>query len=152
MRKEQSLALKEEELNKRQQLPDSTRAAGDTTRTVNPVLAGHWDTKMTCTETTCTGSAVGDTKNEQWQFIYLGKTLTVKATANGQLIRVYKGYVNLNSVELVEDLTDAVAPSGAQMVVRLQLAGESKLEGEREILRGNDCKIVYALQLEKQTD
>jgi len=151
-RKEQSLALKEEELNKRQHLLDSATAINDTTHLVNPVLAGNWNATMTCTETTCAGSAIGDTKNEQWQFAYGGKTLNVRVTANGQLVRVYKGYSNGNALELTEDIAGAIAPSGAQMIVRLQLKDDTHLEGKREIVRGNDCKIVYALQLEKQTD
>ena len=151
-RKEQSLALKEEELNKRQHLLDSAAAVNDTTNHVNPVLAGNWNTTMTCTETTCAGSAVGDTKNEQWQFAYQGKTLNVNVTVNGKLVRVYKGYSNGSAWELTEDITGAVPPSGAQMTVRLQRKDDTHLEGKREIVRNNDCKIVYALQLEKQTD
>lgn len=151
-RKEQSLAVKEEELNKRQHLLDSAMAINDTTQLVNPAFAGNWNAAMTCTETTCAGSAVGDTKNEQWQFVYGGKILNVRVTANGQLVRVYKGYSNGNALELTEDIANAVAPSGAQMVVRLQLKDDMHLEGKREIVRSNNCKIVYALQLEKQTD
>jgi hypothetical protein len=146
--KEKTLLLQEQELQNRKLAFDSTQNA-DTSRIVNPALVGNWNVKMTCTEATCAGSAVGDTKNETWQLAYQGSALLAKANANNQLVRVYTGFYTGNTIELVEDKTSAVAPSPAKMVVRLRLVDSTRLEGEREIVRENNCKVVYALQVEK---
>jgi len=61
--REKTLEIREAEILKKEQSLDSLRS--DSMQTINPKLAGTWSVKMTCTETTCTGSAVGDTKNEQ---------------------------------------------------------------------------------------
>jgi hypothetical protein len=66
--KEKSLQLKEEELAKKEELLDSSsRSPVDTFLVQHPQLPGKWNVTMRCTETTCPGSAVGDTKNEQWK-------------------------------------------------------------------------------------
>jgi len=147
--KERTLQLKEEELAKRQQQIDSSKKT-DTTHIVNPALAGTWDVKMTCTETTCAGSAVGDTKNEEWVIAYEANTLLAKAMANGQVSRIYSGFSTGNIVELVENRTAAAGTEAtSRMTVRLRLVDETHMDGQREIVRDKDCKIVYALQLEK---
>ena len=146
--KEKTLQLQEQELQNRKLAFDSTRNA-DTSHIVNPALVGNWNVKMTCTEATCAGSAVGDTKNETWQLAYQGTALLATAKANNQLVRVYTGFYTGNTIELVEDKTTTVAPSPARMVVRLRLVDSTRLEGEREIVRENNCKVVYALQMEK---
>jgi len=64
---EKTLQLKEEELNQRQRLLDSTsnKITVDSLPVFYPQLPGTWLVKMSCKETTCPGSAVGDTKTEQ---------------------------------------------------------------------------------------
>lgn len=146
--KEKSLQLKEEELMAQKAQMDSTVLV-DTTYIINPALTGKWDVKMTCTETTCSGSAVGDVKNEQWEISYQGNKLIAKAMANDQLVRVYTGFYTGNTIELVEDVNSAIVPSLTKMIVRLRLKDDAKLEGEREIIREKNCKVVYALQAVK---
>lgn len=147
--RERSVALREAALAQ-QRFHDST-ATADTTHIVSSALVGNWNVRMTCTETSCPGSAVGDTRTEKWQMQYEGTSLVAKAMANDQLMRVYTGFYTGNTIELVEDPTNASAPRAAKMVVRLRLVDSSRLEGEREIMRDNNCKIVYATHMEKMT-
>lgn len=146
--KEKTLEAKEKELSKREHHLDSTEVSV-TTQLVNPVLAGTWSVKMTCIQTDCTGSAVGDTKTEQWNFSFQNQAIVVKAFAGEKLVRVYTGSYTGNAVELVEErLNDNKAPS-SKIVVRLRIIDDTHLEGQREILRENDCRVVYALQVQK---
>lgn len=154
--KEQELLLKEKTLNQREidltqreQKADST-SLSDSTHQVNPVLVGIWSVKMTCTETTCPGSAVGDTKLEQWDISYQAKNIIAKATVNEELARTYTGFFTGNTVELVQESTNLPAQVPTRMVVRLRVIDDKHMEGQREIVRDNNCKIVYDLQLEKQ--
>lgn len=149
MLREETLQVKEAALNQRTVNVDSTRLQ-DTTHVVNPALAGNWQVKMTCTETTCPGSAVGDTKTEQWNFAYQDNRLVVKAVAGEQLARVYTGYSTASGIELAEENAGAGNQPAAKMMVRLHRVDDTRLEGQREIIRENDCRIVYALQLQKQ--
>lgn len=147
--KEKTLQLREEELTKRQQRLAST-AFFDTTAKVNPNLVGTWAVQMSCTETTCQGSAVGDTKTETWELNYQDKNVIAKAKVNDELVRVYSGRYNGTTLDLVETYNETVAPV-TKMAVHLRLTSNTKLEGQREIERLNEaCKIVYVMTMEKK--
>ena len=146
--KEKTLQVKEEELSKRQQLLDSTRNS-DTTHLVNPALVGNWSVKMTCTEATCPGWAVGDTKTEQWNFTYTQSTLVVKAMASDKLVRVYSGFYTGSTVELVEEKPVSDTLNTTKTVIRLHFVDDTHLEGQREIIHQSECRVVYGLQLQK---
>jgi hypothetical protein len=147
--KEKSLQLKEEELSKREQHANSTSHV-DSTHLIDLSLTGNWSVKMVCTETTCAGSAVGDTKSETWQLSYESNSIIVKAMANNQLVRVYTGFFTGNTIELVGDNKGNSPSEPTRMIVRLRVIDKMHLEGQREITR-EDCKVIYTLQLEKES-
>jgi len=144
--KEKTLQLREEEVGRKQQVLDSS-AGVDSSHIIAPMLQGRWTVDMTCTETSCTGSAVGDKRAEEWNLLYQGQTIVVKASAAGQLVRTYTGFYTGNTIELVGNVDTAAA----RMVVRLRQTDESHLEGQREITRP-DCKVIYELKLKKNED
>lgn len=149
--KEKSLQLKEEQLAKREKLLDSTanKNSIDTLSSLHPNLPGLWNVTMRCTETTCAGSAVGDTKNEQWEISFENNTVIAKAMSDKKLLRVYSGTYAGNSFELTAQQNNASDAQAAKMVVRLQKTKENEMAGQREIIRP-DCRIVYALELSRQ--
>ena len=146
--REQALAAREAEITRQTQLADSL--AQDTLLRFEPRLIGRWNTRMTCTETTCPGSAIGDTKTEIWEFSYEGNRLLVHAIVKDRVVRIYSGQNTVNGIQLVEEVmpTDGTP---TRITVKLSLKDDNTLEGQREILREDDCRIVYALQLKKQT-
>jgi hypothetical protein len=146
--RETALAMKEEELARQIESIDSTRQ--DSSFIYDPRLIGLWSVKMTCTETTCPGSAVGDTKTEQWELSYQGHHILARALVSDTLTRVYQGIYTGNTLELVEERSGSPARSTTRMIVRLRLVNASTMEGQREIVREGDCKIIYALQMNKQ--
>lgn len=147
--KERTLALKEEELLKREQRLDST-SQQDTASVYNPDLVGIWSVKMTNTETTCPGSAVGDTKTEQWDIAYQNSLVIAKALSGDKLVRIYSGAFKEAALELKDERDSSSAQPAAKMTVRLRMTGARTMEGQREIIREGGCKIIYALQLNKQ--
>lgn len=147
--KEKTLQIKEQELSERVKLLDTNNVNQADTAVFNEALVGNWAVKMTCTETSCPGSAIGDTKNEQWEIGYQNDVLIAKATVRGKLVRVYSGISTARGVELVARPSEEQADASTRMVVRMQLSSNGKLIGIREILRSGDCRIVYALELSK---
>lgn len=145
--REQELSLREAAFTAKIQAADST-ATADTLHTAPEALTGTWNVQMTCTEATCAGSAVGDVKTEQWELTNEANTIVARATAKGQLVRVYTGTYTNGAIELTEERASAADPALAQMVVRLKPTSPNRMEGQREITRENNCRIVYALQLE----
>ena len=149
--KERSLQEREDQLAERENILDSStnKLLVDTSILLNTHLPGLYNATMHCTETTCPGSAVGDTKTEQWQINYQDNQVIAKAISGNKQIRVYIGNYSGNILELSSQQNDSI-PSTTKMIVRLQETKENEMEGQREIIRGEDCHIVYALQLKKQ--
>ena len=139
---EQRLKMREQELNNTKQILDSAQVQIDTV--YNSLLTGRWIVKMTCTETTCDGSAIGDTKTEQWDISYNGKNIVVKAYSGLVLIRVYTGSYKNKILEIVDE-----KPSSEVFITaKLKFLNGSRMDGFREINQ-KSCKIIYELSLEK---
>lgn len=146
--REKALETREAEITRQTRLADSL--AQDTLLRFEPRLIGRWNTKMTCTETTCPGSAIGDVKSEVWEFSYEGNRLLARAIVKDRVVRVYRGENTVNGIHLVEEVTPADGTL-TRITVSLLLKDDNTLEGQREIVREDDCRILYALQLKKQT-
>jgi hypothetical protein len=146
--KEKSLQLQEEELKTRAQKIDSTQQKAPDSASYNPELVGSWAARMNCIETSCPGSAVGDTKTEQWDISYQQNHIIARVMVNQKLVRTYSGLYNGTSMELTSGQGEE-ASQASGIVVRLQQTGKEHLEGRREISRQTGCKIVFALDLVK---
>ena len=144
--REKTLEIKEKEDSLKTSQVDST-IQSDTSALYNPAIIGIWNVKMTCTETSCSGSAVGDTRTEQWNISFESNAVIVKAMADDKLIRTYIGSPNNSRLELKDQQIDS---SSTKMVVRLRLIDKTTMDGVREILRENNCKVVYNLEMNKQ--
>lgn len=147
--KEQSLQFKEEQLNDREKLLDSTtRIVNDSLFLEHQKLPGTWLVEMQCTETSCPGSAVGDTKNESWDFKFQNNMVIANAIANKQATWIYTGTFIGNMLRL--SVQQDSLESSAKIVVRLQQTKEKEMTGEREIIQPSGCRILYSLRLKKQ--
>lgn len=147
--KEQSLAAKEQQLDDRQKEIDSTASVvKDSLIIEHNKIPGIWAVEMQCTETNCPGSAVGDIKNEQWEFKFQDNTVIASAMSNNQLVRVYTGayFGNLLKLSVQQDSSETTA----KINVRLKQTKEKEMEGEREIIQASGCHILYSLKLKKQ--
>ena len=146
--KEKSLALKEEELIKRERKLDSTLV--DSTLKFSADLVGLWNVKMECKETSCTGSAVGDVKSETWQLAFDSTfNLIANVVSGNNIARIYTGRFTGSVIELMQEVVNTPS-SVTKMNVRLNIVDTKTLEGQREIIREKDCRIVYSLRLDKQ--
>ncbi len=149
--KEQSLASREQQLSEREKLLDNTnkKNANDSLYIQHQQLPGTWAVRMQCTETNCPGSAVGDTKNEQWKFKFQDNSIIASAISNNQLVRIYSGTYMGDVLKLTVQ-EDSADENSVKMIVRLQNVKDKEMEGEREIIQASGCRIVYSLQLKKQ--
>ena len=127
-------------------LVDSATLLLDSFGTYNPAIIGNWTVTMRCVETTCEGSAIGDTKTEHWDISYDGNTVIAKVIANEKLVRVYEGKMTTKTLQLSvksEGATDA------RMNVILTVVKEGRMEGQREIIQASGCRVVYTLEVVK---
>ena len=141
---EQRLKLKEEALDLARLSLDSAKMLADSASVYDPAIVGKWTVKMSCIETTCDGSALGDTKTEQWDISYNQNSIVVKAYSGPVLIRVYVGKYRDNQLKVLDERPNV----DVSFKAALNFINEKRMDGTREILQAN-CKIVYALTAEK---
>jgi len=155
--KEQRLVFFENQLNARETTLESKERVldsllkrfvpPDSLGTKLPFLVGRWNVKMVCTETNCAGSAIGDNKTEVWEFSYQDNSVIAKALVNDQIVRVYSGAARQN--ELVLTAQQEPASAAANISVNLLFKNDTEMEGVRKIIRPDDCRIIYDIQMQK---
>ena len=145
--REKALTLREQANQKAQQAVDSARGLPLADSALVRSLAGTWVTRMNCIETDCPGSAIGDSKNEQWTFSTEQGNVLVQATANNKIVRVYTGQLQGSELLLTALHQAGETLPDAAITAQLQLTTDKRLEGRREINRPDNCQIVYALTL-----
>ncbi len=142
---EGDLDIREANLTKREKAIDSTQKVFDTISVYNADLLGRWQVKMLATETSCEGSAIGDSKTERWDISYLNNKFVATAMVGKNISRVYSGILK----DSVLILTSPAPETDNPIKVNIRLIKPNKLEGERQVTQQNNCKIVYALTLDK---
>lgn len=147
LEKEKLLTMKEQELAVREMRLDSLLKKMDTTGVYEPRLTGKWKIKMTCIETSCTGSAVGDTRTEQWELKYQEYNVMAYALKDGKVTRTYSGVFQNALLKLG---VQKEHETEADMNVELSFTTDTKMEGRREIVQPDGCKIVYTLEADKE--
>ncbi len=143
--REQDIAMREEQLRKLQE-KDSLQHVQDSVGVYNELLVGNWNVKMQCTETNCTGSAIGDVKSEQWTIAYENNQVVATAFTKKTLSRVYNGFYTGSQLKI--SFTDTA--SAIEMLVELtpEEKDAKKMKGTRAIIKPN-CKIVYSIEANK---
>jgi hypothetical protein len=152
--RETALALREQSLALKQAAPpqDTIPPAAPADTALLRSLPGTWATHMSCIETDCPGSAIGDSKNEQWEFAVEQNTVRATASFNNKVIRAYSGTLEGSELKMTARHIPNETLPDASFTVLLQGAGERRLEGRREISKPtpDNCRIVYALELTKE--
>ena len=141
--KERELDLKAQELDKREQMLDTVNNSVPEGIT-NPNLTGKWQVKMTCVETNCSGSAIGDVRNEQWNLSYRNDLFIIEGLTNGAVNTLYTGLYNGNELQLNADNI-----AGTTISIVLTPSESGTMVGRREVTQAGGCKIFYRLNLNK---
>lgn len=150
---EKDLQLKEDSLKLIIALRDSA-SLYDSTSAVPQEILGTWTTKMVCTQSSCSGSVLGDTKVEQWLISAQKKIVIVQAMNNKmQISRIYTGSMNEKGlISLQTSRIDVNSPDNKMTTINvlLEKKGDNSMEGQREIIQADNCRVVYSLSLKRQ--
>lgn len=112
-------------------------------------LQGTWNVNMLCTQTNCSGSAVGDTRKESWTFSGGDSTgVYVKAMQGENLVRVYSGIFD-GSGFVLSTPNVAAEVNATTMNVKLNINTRDKLSGTRIIQQADGCTITYKLDADR---
>lgn len=154
--REQAVMLKEKQL---QLLEDSLRKTSDKNDSTNlpqiqglpfpDSLAGNWNVNMVCTQTNCSGFAVGDIRKEQWQLAKNETGVSVRAMQGDKLIRVYTGIFTGENLRLSTPASDSIRTT-AKMTVALKIDNINKMSGQRSITQSDGCGATFKVDMDKE--
>lgn len=112
-------------------------------------LQGTWNINMLCTQTNCSGSAVGDTRKESWTFSGGDSAgVYVKAMQGENLVRVYTGIFDGSGFVLSTPNVTGDANT-TTMNVKLSINTPDKMNGTRIIQQADGCTITYKIDAER---
>lgn len=112
-------------------------------------LQGTWNINMLCTQTNCSGSAVGDTRKESWTFSGGDSTgVYVKAMQGENLVRVYTGIFD-GSGFVLSTPNVAGDANATTMNVKLSINTPDKMNGTRIIQQADGCTITYKIDADR---
>lgn len=111
-------------------------------------LQGLWHVAMVCTQTNCSGFAVGDTRKENWTFENNDSSgVLVRALQGEKLIRVYTGIYDGNGFVLSTPYN--AENTSTTMNVYLTLDNNNKLSGSRTINQADGCTTTFKLDADR---
>ncbi|MCF3108577.1 hypothetical protein LL912_07290 [Niabella sp. CC-SYL272] len=149
MLKEKEVKLKEDSLSKFAATIDSANRLPVPSGIPLPdSLAGNWNAAMVCTQTNCSGFAVGDIRKETWLIAGNGTAVTVRAMQGDKLIRVYTGIFTGSDLKLSTPEPEGTQPS-ASMKVELKVDQKNRLSGQRLITQADGCETTFKIDLDK---
>ncbi|MBZ4192314.1 hypothetical protein [Niabella beijingensis] len=149
MLKEKEIRLAEDSLKRYAEKMDSaSRILAEQVLPLPDSLAGSWNVTMVCSQTNCSGFAVGDIRKENWLLSGNGSTVGVRAMQGDKLIRVYTGSFTGTGLKLSTPETEASQPS-ATMQVTLKIDNVNKMSGQRLIIQADGCETTFKVDMDR---
>jgi len=151
LEKEKQFALKETDYKALIKLRDSLIASRDTMVMIASwpaTIAGQWNGKLVCTESTCTDYVVGDQRANIWEFSSDSTHMVAKIINDNQLIRVYTATYANNQIEL-NFKTDSATSKPVEMKVILNDITPTKMTGTRTLTVDNACTAKFSVELSR---
>lgn len=157
LEKEKQFALKETEYQALIKMRDSllTRRMADSGKkngmvNVNwpPEIAGLWNGKVVCTESSCSDYVAGDVRTDVWEFGSDSSQLVAKVINNNKLIRVYTAVYNNNQARL-HFKTDAAIDKQVEMNILLNEISAAKIKGLRILTIDDKCTAKFSVELSR---
>ncbi len=150
--KEQRFALKEAEYLDLLKMRDSIMSKKDTLiddKNWPSTIAGKWNGKIICKESSCSDYAVGDLRNDTWEFVSdsLNKSVNVY-NINNQLVRTYSAKMENEEIKL-NFHSDSTSAKKVEMNVVLNSFSPKKIQGNRTVSVNSNCSASFTVELSR---
>ena len=147
--REKIVSLKEDSLRRLFAYNDSL-ARVDTITILPPQLIGEWATKMVCIETNCTGSAIGDVRNDRWTLTSVDSSVVINSSTNSTITRMYTGAYYANHTIKVSTGKEVNPHETSTIKIALSDIRDNKIRGNREVIQPDGCRILYSVEMDKK--
>ena len=150
--REKAVQFKEDSLQLLLTRKDSSIIIVDSISLLPPALHGEWITRSVCTETNCSGSAVGDTRTDTWLLGSRDSSIYINSVNSNQITRVYTGKFYRSNLIKASTVSTANPQEERTAIfnVTLNEVSATRIKGTREIIQPDGCKIVYSVEMTKK--
>ncbi len=111
-------------------------------------VLGKWNSKVICTESTCSDYVIGDQRTDVWEFVNDSVQTSVNVYSNNNLVRTYAGKMENNEIRL-NFKTDSTTSKFVDMKILLNEISPEKIRGKRTISVNNNCSAVFSVELQR---
>ncbi|QRR00721.1 hypothetical protein [Dyadobacter sandarakinus] len=150
LQKEKEFSLKEADYRSLVRMRDSLFTKTDTAAVVlqwPDDIAGTWNGKSLCRESTCPEYVIGDQRSNSWEFISDSTGLYTRVTNNNnQVIRVYSATFDSTRIQL-HFASDSSASKNMELAVELGRSGANLLKGLQTIGIDKSCAAKFSIEL-----
>lgn len=112
-------------------------------------VAGQWNSKIVCVESSCTEYVIGDVRNDIWEFAQDSLGLVMQVYNNKKdSVRTYAGQYTGQEIRL-SYATDTNAQKFVEMSVILNDITPNKMSGRRSVTINGKCTAQFTVELIK---
>lgn len=156
--RENAFAAKEKEYKELLNLRDSLRqadslknaAAGVIARTWPDSLAGAWNSRMLCRESSCKNYVIGDQRTEKWVFSSDSLGLTVQVMDNDKLKRQLRAELSTSGIRLSLE-PDTIATGSIRITGSLDDIRSKLIRGSQSLTGKDNCTAKFSVELTPYT-
>jgi len=148
--KENIFALKEADYESLLKLRDSLYAASkDSVAAVQKwpsEIAGKWNSKIICTESSCSDYVIGDQRTDIWDFVSDSIQTSVLISNSGNKVRNYSGKYENKEIRMSYK-TDSTSKKIVETQILLDNITPEKIRGTRTVTVNNSCMAKFSVEL-----
>lgn len=154
IRREKEFALKEADYQSLLQMRDSLLARKDTAIVQHwpEDIAGIWNAKSVCRESSCPDYVIGDQRYNTWEFVSDSTGLYTRVLSNdNQIVRVYSARFDSTGIAL-HFASDTSAAKDMSLSVALSRASPALMKGQQTIRINEACTSKFTLELTRSAN
>lgn len=152
--REKEFAGKEQEYKELLELRDSLKQADSISQLPEPILAkiwpdsiaGAWNGRMVCRESSCKNYVIGDQRTEKWVFSNDSIGLFINVMDNDKLKRQLRAEFSDNMIRLSLE-PDSTAISKIQIKANLDDVRSKLIKGTQSLSGNNNCIAKFSVEL-----
>ncbi len=110
-------------------------------------IIGKWNVTLKCTETSCDWVKVDDMKPETWLISKEGDLIKINVLDNKETASSYDGIFRGGSMRFQGTQFDGLRTGKSTIIASIEK--DDVIEGTREVLVDEPCKIVYTVTAKK---
>ena len=111
-------------------------------------IAGKWNSKIICTESSCPDYVIGDQRTDIWDFVNDAGATIVQISNKGNIVKTYAGKYENKEIRM-NYKSDSTSKKIVETSIVLDDITSNKIRGMRTITVNNNCTAQFSIELNR---